>query len=345
MPCSPSELDRYYNNMMRWMSDEYHGLNGSQYDILETPPSPLEFARLVQISRPVLIKGHEVPAQNMWSNEYLIRCMGDQKITVAVTPDGRADAITAGPDGREYFTEPHVQQMTMAEFLLKLSSDKKGDVLYMQTQNGNLYPAEYSDPNSDSSASECEKLRPDAPSEVSWCSEALGRPPEAVNVWIGDDRSTTSIHSDPFENIYTVVRGTKHFTLLPPTEAWCLRERSYPHATYTRRLTTSPLKLEATGNPPVRWSSILNPDDGSALPPGAHPIHITLHAGDTLYLPVGWWHYVRQSGDITIALNWWYDLQMRGAQWVWLSLLRGMAKEAMQGNHAETNDTDKTEDE
>jgi hypothetical protein len=27
---------------------------------------------------------------------------------------------------------------------------------------------------------------------------------------------------DPYENIYTVVRGAKHFTLLPPTEGWSL---------------------------------------------------------------------------------------------------------------------------
>jgi len=27
---------------------------------------------------------------------------------------------------------------------------------------------------------------------------------------------------DPYENLYTVVRGTKKFTLFPPTEGWCL---------------------------------------------------------------------------------------------------------------------------
>ena len=29
-----------------------------------------------------------------------------------------------------------------------------------------------------------------------------GGPPEAVNLWIGDERSVTSWHKDPFENIY-----------------------------------------------------------------------------------------------------------------------------------------------
>ena len=32
-------------------------LNGSHYEILESPPTALEFMRLVHISRPVVIKG------------------------------------------------------------------------------------------------------------------------------------------------------------------------------------------------------------------------------------------------------------------------------------------------
>jgi jumonji domain-containing protein 7 len=53
---------------------------------------------------------------------------------------------------------------------------------------------------------------------------------------------------------------------------------------------------------------------------------------------VGWWHHVTQRGDshsdaharrgeggergVCIALNWWYDMEMRGDRWVWLSALR-----------------------
>lgn len=32
-------------------------LNGSQIDVFERPPTALEFARMVHISRPVIIKG------------------------------------------------------------------------------------------------------------------------------------------------------------------------------------------------------------------------------------------------------------------------------------------------
>jgi jumonji domain-containing protein 7 len=78
---------------------------------------------------------------------------------------------------------------------------------------------------------------------------------------------------------------------------------------------------------PVRWSSLsLSFLDESADPPYAKPIRITVRAGETLYLPVGWWHHVSQSTELgrCIALNWWYDTEMRGMNWVWLSFLRDL---------------------
>ncbi|KAF9462654.1 cupin-like domain-containing protein [Collybia nuda] len=313
---------------LQWISKEYYELNGNHVEILHHPPSPVEFSRLAHISRPVIIKGFQIPAYKLWSTEYLVQRMGSQKISIAVTPNGFADAIVAGPGDKLYFAEPLVEQMTMSDFLSKLSSVSHSEVYYLQSQNGNIHSKydSLSDSNGDIApkVSEFGALKRDVPSDVSWCSKAFGKSPDAVNLWIGDSRSVTSFHNDPYENIYTVVRGAKHFTLLPPTEGWCLKERLYPHATY-KRSSTSTLMLEtsrSTNN--IRWSSILNPHLPGSLHPDAHPIHITLRPGDTLYLPVGWWHHVRQSEDLTIALNWWYDLEMRGMTWVFLSFLRGV---------------------
>jgi len=98
----------------------------------------------------------------------------------------------------------------------------------------------------------------------------------------------------------------------------------YPHAVYGRTKNNDDLNvIPSLDTPPVRWSSVVDPDLPGSLPPEAHPLHITLEAGDTLYLPVGWWHYVRQSGPTTIALNWWYDAEVQGMNWIWLNLLRG----------------------
>ncbi|KAI0307323.1 Clavaminate synthase-like protein [Multifurca ochricompacta] len=324
----------------RWLSEEYYGLNGDHYDVLESPPSPLEFSRILHISRPVLIKGYTIPSLRHWSNKYLSDIMGDRPLSVAVTPNGYADAVTRNPDGKWYFVEPYYQKMTMKSLLsrLGLPSDmsQHTEVFYLQSQDGNLFSSSYFTSGDKESHSELASLRGDVPAEIPWCSEALGRCPDAVNLWIGDRRSVTSIHSDPYENIYHVARGSKTFLLLPPTEGWCLKERLYPHATYQRESENSPLFLKPSlsTTPPVRWPSILHPEQPGSLPDTAHPIIIDVKAGETLYLPAGWWHHVRQSG-LSIALNWWYDIEPRGSTWVWLRLLRGVPAEAAGGEEVD----------
>ncbi|KAF5370114.1 hypothetical protein D9758_001043 [Tetrapyrgos nigripes] len=339
---------------LKWLSEEYFDLNGFHVDVLEKPPTPLEFSRLVHISRPVLIKGDPVgfkaaPNPGLWTDEYLAETMGSRSISVAVTPNGRADAITTGPDEKLYFAEPCVESMTMSDLLAKLSDHKRGssensETYYLQSQNGNLYSSRFFEGMDD--PSEFEPLRRGVPSEISWCSQALDRTPDAVNIWIGDEKSVTSIHSDPYENVYTVIRGEKHFTLLPPTEGWCLKERTYPHATYVRNIDTCQLRLEPSPKEvaPVRWSSVADPQLPGSLSDKAHPIHVVVKSGETLYLPAGWWHHVQQSGK-TIALNYWYDIEMRGMAWVLLSFLRNV-KEVPSGNEddMDTKDQENTID-
>ncbi|THG95801.1 hypothetical protein EW026_g5908 [Hermanssonia centrifuga] len=309
---------------LKWISEEYYGmykfletiglerinshcadLNGSHYDTLETLPSALEFAQLVRVSRPALIRDCPVPkATTRWTDEYLAKQCGESLISVAVTPNGRADAITRGPDERLYFAEPHVEHMSMTEFLVRLSSghdsqSTDSEVVYLQSQDGNLFS---STPDVES---EFRALSSDVPKDLPFITEAL----------------------DPYENIYSVIRGSKTFTVFPPTEGWCMEERIYPHATYERSPETSELTLvpSPSSGPPVRWSSIQDPTDTDSLPSEAHPIYITVNAGESLYLPAGWWHYVRQS-EMTIAVNYWYDMESRGMSWVWLNLLRGGGK-------------------
>lgn len=73
--------------------------------------------------------------------------------------------------------------------------------------------------------------------DVPWATEAFGVAPDVANLWIGDERSVTSLHkgsrgvracvrrnltcsacTDHYENIYYVVAGAKEFTLYPPTD-------------------------------------------------------------------------------------------------------------------------------
>ncbi|KAG9111571.1 hypothetical protein FRC07_008034 [Ceratobasidium sp. 392] len=250
--------------------------------------------------------------------------MGDRRLSVAVTPNGQADALCTLPDGTRCFAEPHTTHLSMVELLdaiNKSEQDPSSEVYYLQSQNGNMYSSADFEPGTENT-SELLPLLGDVPREVSWASEALDRTPDAVNVWIGGSRSVTSVHSDPYENIYTVVRGSKHFTLLPPTEGYTLREIRVPHVRYTRPSPSEPLHLEPLIPPStVRWASV-DPTEQE------HAMHVAVQEGESLYLPAGWWHRVAQSGDkegICVAVNWWYDIEMTGMKWVWMAFLRRMA--------------------
>lgn len=122
-----------------------------------------------------------------------------------------ADAVTYDSvTDKEYFTMPHEEQMTFNRFLdLMEGKTVSENANYISLQNGSL-PVEYS------------AIEEDVDKEISWCSEALGKQPDAVNFWFGDKTSATSLHKDPYENCYAVIRGKKTFILYPPSEYYCM---------------------------------------------------------------------------------------------------------------------------
>lgn len=101
----------------------------------------------------------------------------------------------------------------MSTFLDGLSPNS-ADILYLQSQDGNIYrstPGVRGPP-------ELAAFQDHIDRDVAWMKEATGSSAEAVNLWIGTSRSTTSLHHDPYENIYHVLSGSKTFTLLSPID-------------------------------------------------------------------------------------------------------------------------------
>lgn len=71
--------------------------------------------------------------------------------------------------------------MTMNTFLDRMKEKKADEVLYLQSQNDNLHE-------------ELKDLLDDATSDIPFATEVFGAQPDVANVWIGDDRSVTSVH-------------------------------------------------------------------------------------------------------------------------------------------------------
>lgn len=149
-----------------------------------TKITPLTFYReYVSKNIPLVIKGavQHWPAVSKWSIPYLHKVFGDENVSVAVTPNGYADAIARKDDNtrEEFFVMPEERLLTMSKFLNTLENTKKDSVFYIQKQNSNFI-------------NNFSKLWSDAEIEISWATQAFGKQPDAVNFWMGDERAVTS---------------------------------------------------------------------------------------------------------------------------------------------------------
>ena len=154
---------------------------------LESPPTPDEFGDLVARHVPMLIDGclGGREALSRWKDtRYLLERMGERDVTVAVTPDGRADDLATLPDGsgERVLALPHEARMPFATLIDRLRNPQQGRVYYLQSQDSNLESGEF-DP-----------LLQDLGGPHDWASKALGAPPAATNIWIGTASSRTSMH-------------------------------------------------------------------------------------------------------------------------------------------------------
>lgn len=220
--------------------------------------------------------------------------------------DSLADSVRTLEDGTTTFVKPLEESMMMSAFLDRLSPNN-AEILYLQSQDGNIYrstPGQRGPP-------ELAAFQDHIARDVGWMKEATGSSADAVNMWIGTSRSTTSLHHDPYENIYHVLSGSKTFTLLSPIdglrnerEPWCQRqltaERFHRPSTLVRTDGGLQPRLDEPPAHDVPWV------EGTDIPAQSCAITVTLEEGDTLYLPANWWHRVEQhegKGGLAVAVN------------------------------------------
>ncbi|XP_055376619.1 bifunctional peptidase and (3S)-lysyl hydroxylase Jmjd7 [Condylostylus longicornis] len=273
------------------------------YELTELPTS-LEFTRdYVGKNLPVVIRGCTLqwPSVLKWNSKYFQSNFPKKEVVVAVTPNGYADGIGL-KDKTEYFAMPEEKTMTMEEFLSKLN-DSNGLVHYIQKQNSNLtddFPELVGDIDF---------------STLQFAEESFNKKPDAVNFWMGDEKAITSMHKDPYENIYCVVSGYKDFLLIPPVDYAFVPRKQYPTGIFKSNpdgsMTIEPILDDSNKKPMITdWVSIdpLKPDL-QTYPnfKKASIFEVRVNAGDILYLPSLWYHHVRQSHKC-IAVNFWYDM-------------------------------------
>ncbi|XP_024122058.1 bifunctional peptidase and (3S)-lysyl hydroxylase JMJD7 [Oryzias melastigma] len=263
---------------------------------LDGPPEPLQFYRdWIGQNKPCIIRDafSHWAALSRWTPDYLRQKIGSKVISVAVTPNGLADAVVG-----DRFIMPEERQMSVASVLDIIEGKvQEPGVFYVQKQCSNLLQ-------------ELPELVDDVETHVSWMSAALGRSPDAVNFWLGEENAVTSMHKDPYENLYCVISGEKRFLLLPPTDRPFIPYDMFQPAVYRRRDDGEFEIVDEVDSEKVPWIPLdpLDPDlERFPQYRWARPICCSVKAGEMLYLPSLWFHHVRQSHGC-IAVNFWYDM-------------------------------------
>lgn len=221
-------------------------------------------------------------------------CIGSKHVSVAVTPNGYADAVY-----KDKFVMPEERSMKLADFLdiIEKKTSSPG-VYYIQKQCSNL-------------TEEFPELIGDVENHIPWMSEALGKRPDAVNFWLGESAAVTSLHKDHYENLYCVILGEKHFILHPPTDRPFIPYELYQPAVYQVNEDGSFAVVDQESAEKVPWIPVDPLDPDLSMYPAysqTRPLHVTVRAGEMLYLPSLWFHHVRQSHGC-IAVNYWYDME------------------------------------
>ncbi|XP_028993889.1 bifunctional peptidase and (3S)-lysyl hydroxylase JMJD7 isoform X4 [Betta splendens] len=133
---------------------------------LEEPPDPLQFYRnWIGPNKPCIIRKafSHWPALSRWTPDYLREKVGSKIISVAVTPNGYADAVSG-----DRFVMPEERQMSFSSVLDIIEGKvEKCGVFYIQKQCSNLLE-------------ELPELTQDVEPHVPWMSSALD--PQEVNL-------------------------------------------------------------------------------------------------------------------------------------------------------------------
>ncbi|CAE8602247.1 unnamed protein product, partial [Polarella glacialis] len=115
-------------------------------------------------------------------------------------------------------------------------------------------------------------------------------------LFFGPKGTVTPAHYDPYENIFCQVVGSKYLRLYPASEGDRLYARS-DEDPLRNNSTLEPadiLEGEAAGSYAARFPKLLE----------AEFVDVVLNPGDMLYLPRGWWHYVKSlSTSISVAFH------------------------------------------
>jgi len=124
-----------------------------------------------------------------------------------------------------------------------------------------------------------------------------------TRLWIGSAGTCSGLHSDLKDNVFAQVAGAKRVILVPFRETRLV----YPFLDNIVNSRVDPEHLDAGRFPRFLRASVRT---------------VTVRPGDVLFIPRGWWHYLRSESP-SISINHWFGPQIPASAFLALLVTLG----------------------
>lgn len=237
-----------------------------------------------QHGEPLVIEGTNVMDAAKWADmSYILGLLKEKKVLVKRSPSNKFRYFDLKKNIGKYEFKPPLEetQLALGEFMAEARralEEGRPERMYLQeTLSGHGEMAE---------------------EFASWAWEILIRVstscgwglPDSNELFVGMSGVETPLHFDERENLFFQVRGRKELVTFPFVDYLGL----YPFP---------------TSHPCDRQSMVGNPisPDLEAFPRFREVVghYTTLQAGDLLYLPYGWWHWLRNLDHLAVSVSFW----------------------------------------